>query len=327
MEKRRYAPPPFGYFWDKGSQSFIINKKEKDCLIFIFKLLDKGQTQKEIIRLLNEQPEKYTTRREKQWSSTTLGFMLTTKRLMFYSGFDEDNKLADTWKPIITPEHAAKLIERLGTEGRKSYPRKNVFLISDLNIAFCGHCNYTAKTSYVKRTKSKTTDYYYNCGNKERHGLTACPDSKLVRQHLVNNLILENVTSHRINLTKIKEYTKAKEETIVIRSNQIIKKLAKDTDKALEAIHLSTSFNPEQVEKLKSIITEVDNQLKIKTEKFDFNKFKFGRFENMDIHKQREVLKNLIRSVHIFKDHIIINYYFAVTPNGNTQVSLNYEKK
>ncbi|MCK9209194.1 MAG: recombinase family protein [Ignavibacteriaceae bacterium] len=326
MKKRRYTPPPFGYLWDKDSQSFIINKKEKDCLLFIFKLLDKGQTQKEIIRLLNEQPEKYPTRKGKRWSQTTLGFMLTTKRLQFYSGFDEDNK-PGTWNAIITPEHAAKLIEQLGTEEPTSRPRKNVFLVSNLDIAFCGHCDSTAKASFVKRKETKTTDYYYNCSNKEQHGLTACPNSKLVRQHLVNDLILENVTSYRINLAKIKEYTKAKEEAIVIRSNQIINKLKIDSDKTLEAIHSSTSFNPEYVEKLKSITTEVDNQLKIKTEKFDFSKFKFGRFENMDIHKQREVLKNLIRSVHIFKDHIIINYYFAVTPSGNTQVSLNYEKK
>jgi hypothetical protein len=326
MEKRRYAPPPFGYFWDKESQSFIINKKEKDCLLFIFKLLDKGQTQKEIIRLLNEQPEKYTTRKVKKWSQTTLGFMLKTKRLQFYAGFDENGKTG-TWKPIISPEYSGKLIEKIGAEEPKLRPRKNIFLISNLNIAFCGHCDSTAKASFVKRKETKTTDYYYNCSNKEQHGLTACPDSKLVRQQLVNDLILENVTSQRINLTKIKKYTKAKEEITIFKSNQIIYKLKIDADKTFDTIHSSTSFNPEYVEKLKSIITEVDNQLKIKTEKFDFNKFKFGRFENMDIHKQREVLKNLIRSVHIYKDHIIINYYFAVTPNGNTQVSLNYEKK
>lgn len=325
MEKRRYAPPPFGYIWDKQSQSFTINKKEKECLIFIFKLLDKGKTQKEIIRLLNLEPDKYTTKKAKRWSHTTLGFMLNTKRLKFYSGFDEQNK-PGTWKPIITPEHATKLIVRLGTEGRKSRPRKNVFLVSGLNIAYCGHCNYTAKTSYVKR-KTKTIDYYYNCGNKEMHGITACPDSKLVRQYLVNDLILENITSHRINLTKIKQYTKAKEEATVIKSNQIIKKLAKDADITFETIYSSSAFIPEQVEKLKSIIAEVDNQLKIKTDKFDFDKFKFGRFEEMDIHEQRIVLKNLIRTVHIFADHIVINYYFAIAQNGTTQVSLYYEQK
>lgn len=326
MEKRRYAPPPFGYNWDKNSQSFIINKKEKDCLLFIFKLLDKGQTQKEIIRLLNEQPEKYTTRKGKSWSHTTLGFMLTTKRLQFYSGFDEQSN-AGTWKAIITPEHAAKLTAQLGTGESISRPRKNIFLISDLNIAFCGYCKNTAKTSYVKRAKSKTTDYYYNCSNKERHGLTACPDSKLVRQHLVNDLILENVTSQRINLAKIKEYTKAKEDATVISCNSLIRKLEKNAQQIIETIHASVSFTPEHAEKLKLIFNELENQFKLKTEKFDFNKFKFGRFENMDILEQRVILKNLIRSVYIYKDHLEINYYFAVTPNGDTQVSLNYEQK
>lgn len=326
MQKRRYAPPPFGYFWDKDSQSYKVNKKDKECLLFIFKLLDKGVKQKEIVKQLNDLPLKYVTRKKKRWSLTTLGFMLKTKRLLFYAGLDEDGSRG-TWEAIITTAYSAKLIEIIGASAPKSRPRKNVFLISGLNIAFCGHCGQTAKSSYVKRLKTKTTDFYYNCSNKEMHGLTACPDSKLVRQNLVNDLILENVTSHRINLAKIKEYTKAKEEAIILRSNQLINKLKNESDKTLDAIYHSSSHNPEYVKKLKSIIAEVDNQLKIKTDKFDFGKFKFGRFENMNIHEQREVLKNLIRSVHIFKDHIIINYYFATAPNGNTQVSLNYDQK
>jgi len=326
MEKRRYAPPPFGYFWDKESQTYTVNKNEKDCLLFIFKLVDKGFKQKEIIKQLNDQPGKYVTRKIKQWSLTTIGFMLRTQRLQFYAGFDEHGKTG-TWKPIISPEYSTKLIEKIGAEKPKLRPRKNIFLISNLNIAFCGHCNQTAKASFVKRLKTNTADYYYNCGNKEVHGLSACPESKLVRQHLVNDLLLDNITSHRVNLTKIRAYTKTKEETIVIRSNQIIHNLKIDADKTLEAIYSSTSFNPKYVERLKSIITEVDNQLKIKTEKFDFSKFKFGRFEGMTILQQREILKNLVRSIHIFRDHIVINYYFAISATGETKVRLNYEKK
>jgi len=326
MKKLRFGPAPFGYTWDKANKVITINNSEKNTLLFIFKSLEGGKKPKEIIRLLNEQPAKYVTRKKKQWSLTSIGYMLKAARLKFYAGLYE-NGHSGNWGLIITPEQSEKFIELIGAVKSVPRPRKNVFLISDLNIAYCGHCNSTEKASYVKRLKTKTTDFYYNCANKEIHGTTSCPNSKLVRQELVNNLILENVTSQRINVAKIKQYTKARENAIVLAGGKIIKDLQKETTQLIETINSSLSFSPDKIKKLNFLLSEVESQFRIKTEKFDFNKFKFGRFEGMTVQAQRVVLKNLIRTVHVFRDHLIINYYFAVTPNGNTQVSLNYEQK
>lgn len=307
--------PPYGYKAN-GKKFLVINEFEKKIILLIIKLAEEGKSNRDIAIRLNEYNLK--SQQGTDWSATSIGYILNPKRLFFYAGLNS-NGSPGSWPSLVSDSR----IKKLGRthHKRESIPHVNTFLLSDLNLFYCGHCGGTVKAAIAKRSKS--SDYYYGCRNRQQMGALKCNNKKLIRQETIDEFVLTSINRAAINSKNIQKYTLASEKE---KNKQLaiqIQKEEKTANKLLRQfisahdIGISYKYKNTLEEKLKKIENLNNERLNI----FDFEHFqKNGKsIKSMKIDKQRELLKRYINKIELFEDKAIIHYKFAIGPSKFTE--------
>ncbi|MDQ7818419.1 MAG: recombinase family protein [Melioribacteraceae bacterium] len=192
MEDWKGGGIPFGYYYDSKTKSLLVDPEESKILTNIFELILKGQGVNLIANYLNER--KFFVRRTKRWTSTTISNMLSSNRLRFYRGFD-DNGLLGSWSPLLNEEDYRSILTLREKKKIKKDPTKKSakekYLLSGISLLYCGYCGGRIKSSVTGSGASKK--YYYYCSVRQTSGPALCRDAKLIPMKIVDDIVLSEL--------------------------------------------------------------------------------------------------------------------------------------
>lgn len=231
---------PFGYYYDSKTKMLLVDPKESEILKIIFDLVLKGQGVNLIANFLNER--KFFVRRTQRWTSTTISNMLSVNRLRFYRGFD-DNGLLGSWSPLLNEEDYRSILTLREKKKIKKEPlsklTKEKYLLSGIDLLFCGYCGGRIKSSVTGKGRSKK--YYYYCSIRQTSGPSLCSEAKLIPMKIVDEIILgelKQVLSQE-NLVKI-------ENNIILHKSELLSKMKELAGIYTEQLNESLLTNPSE---------------------------------------------------------------------------------
>jgi hypothetical protein len=191
---------PYGYIYNSEKNILEPMPNEVQVLQKIFRLAIAGYGGKKIANELNE--ANIPTRHGAKWSTTTVDGLLTEKRLQFYMGYHIDSGKKGDWFPILLKSVYDRIPVK--TDKKKKYQAREKFLLSGHGDLFiCGHCNSNVKASVTIKPQKRIL--YYLCTRKQINGTSQCPDSKLVRQEIIDKIVL---TDLKVQLSRVNEINK-----------------------------------------------------------------------------------------------------------------------
>jgi site-specific DNA recombinase len=306
---------PYGYQYNHDNNSIEKNSKEHKILMRIIALRRKAMGVNTIAKSLNK--EGLRSRTGLDWSNVTVGYVLTEARLNHYAGYYSDGTMG-YWEPFITKNEVDKLMidkEEIGSRGAKDN-----YLLTGLGVMKCGYCGGTVKSSTTLRPDG-TKSLYYVCTNKSMKG--TCPDSKLVKQQVVNDAVLTDLIIKHENAESLeREYAKTFGEKHKL-AKESIKKSQKELAELLQkSIKTSDELTLKQIDKrIDTIMKENKEALMLAVQGFNFSAFMSApikKIKTLTVDKQQHILRDYIESVTLWNDKLEIIYPFKV----NTKVRL-----
>jgi len=170
---------PYGYSWDKETQTFSIDEEEKNIILLAYDLYEQKQSMLEVCRILNAKG--YTTRNNNKWNPVTLHKIFTN---VWYTGtyrynVHEDGRgsskrASDEWidikdhHPAIISEQRLLAIQyrlqknrRGGHKKGDTYIRKSIHTYAGLLV--CGNCGNNMTASKSRRRASGVRPSVYGC--------------------------------------------------------------------------------------------------------------------------------------------------------------------
>lgn len=209
---------PYGYIWDKQTETFSINEDEAQTVLRMYDLYEESHSLLSVTKTLNGTGSRH--RSGKEWSPTTVSIILKS---MFYTGayrynyFDmskrgsrQDIKPESEW--VIVKDHHPAIIEeerwrrmcqmlehnqRGWLNGNKTYSRKNTHVFAGLLT--CGCCGATmSATSNCRELKGGYRPSIYACmSHRKGNGCT----NKFISDTTIGPFVLNYIA----NLIKAKE--------------------------------------------------------------------------------------------------------------------------
>ncbi|MCF8260351.1 MAG: recombinase family protein [Melioribacteraceae bacterium] len=307
--------PPYGYRYNSANKSLDIDQNENEILLSIFSLARANKSALEIAKELNRHGIK--TRRGKMWNYTTISNLLSKDRIAFAAGIIDDKPGAN-WEPIIDKSqyHDLRKIE-LSREKSKHH-RKRDSLLTGQNILKCGYCGGAVKSAKTKKNVGEI--YYYRCSDKQIRGADYCPESKLIQQSKVDDIVINNLSqilNNPLLLKQLTEYNRKSTELFTNRMSQIQDKIT-----SLLMIEKNLFTNKEMVdEEIKSlkkdrkkIIDQIDSLLSPDDIPFRISK------KQINI----SVIKKTISRIEIFEKYVTIHFSIPIDENLKTTENFNY---
>ncbi|GEM_PF-7092426 len=201
---------PFGYAYDKEKKILLPNPQEVQTLQKIFKLAINGYGSKKIANELNN--SNIPSRIGSKWTTGAIEFMLSPSRLQFYIGYEPKSGKRGNWKPILPKSVYDRLhVKERQTDIRKTKKEREEYLLSGHGSFFvCGYCGGTVKASVTIKQNQKLK--YYLCSRKQTQGNSQCPESKLVQQRIIDQLVITNLKIQLSKTFAIKKFVTALRE-------------------------------------------------------------------------------------------------------------------
>lgn len=301
---------PFGYKYNENNFQLEVDPKEYSILIEIFTYATKGLGVNRIANELNA--KRIPPRRGREWTSSTISYILSPARLKYYSGINKDDSPGD-WPPILSPneyEWLSKKPEEPIKPIKIREPKSNNYLLSGMGIFKCGYCGGNVKAS-VTGSGLKKSLYYY-CSRRQNAGPASCKESRLHRQQLIDELVIADLM-----------------ETT---SKDIFDFIVGYTDK------LKASYKKEVVEIFKAISTgffkdsQIDLDRAVEFIEMGYKKFSEIKTKSNNITLPVEIdLRNLKKSVKdnideiiLLNDEIEIIYFFPIAENLTQSKSIRF---
>ncbi len=304
---------PFGYKFDKQLRMLIIEPNDRNLLSYIFDLAMRDYSLKEISEHLNDR--KINSRKRKEWSYKTLSYLFQEDRIKFYAGFNKE-MIKGNWIPIIKEDYAKKLISMNIISKKAKQIRSRVSLLTNLDMLKCSYCGGPMKSG-ASTSSSNEKIYYYLCSNKTIKYIKKCPYSKMIRQDLLNKIVIDQLKFYKSNFHQfekrnsnylIKELEDINTRIAVVDS-KISKTLAKfsagETEKVIEEIIIQ----------LKKLIDDkgILHSLMLKTcdieslQKIDLNIY------NVSITKEaKNILPQFIAEIEVDNERIRLKFRFPI---------------
>ena len=208
---------PFGYSWDKDTETFSIVEQEAGIVRMMYDIYEETHSLLQVARRLNESG--YRHRSGVEWSPTTVRIILTSP---FYTGVYrynyhdfskrgslQDIKPEDEWvlvqdhHPAIIDESRQKTVLQILDRNNRgwmsagmTYTRKNVHIFAGLLT--CGCCGNTMSATSNSRRKNGYRPSNYACMSHRKN--TGCPN-KFVTDTKIGPFILNYIA----NMMKAKE--------------------------------------------------------------------------------------------------------------------------
>lgn len=277
---------PYGYKYNNDKRILEINKKEADTLKIIFSMRKSGFGVNNIADQLNR--NKHKTRFGRTFSNNTIYFILRPQRLDFYSGYVDGEK--GNWQPIITKAEAEKIKGMLSIRNKgRSRKHDRKYLLT--KILRCGYCGSTCKSSNVH--KANQIYRYYLCTNRQMHGVSQCPESKMLPMEVVEKAVITDIK---------------------IKWSKNLKSIFNDYKTFLE------KDLRKEIDKLKSLPTaEIAEHTEIVLQKSrNLSELQFAdvRFPNKPtIQQTKNIIMMTTDKIELFRDRIIISYKYPIDKN------------
>lgn len=307
MEKTKINyRPPYGY---KVSDGKLVSMPEEiRALKLIFTLALKKLSKRDIIAELNKRG--IPSKTGKGWTTTNLNYVLN--KIHFHAGKDEAKRLGI---PAIISEETANKIAGFGyflTKKKHRTPIKK-YLLSNLNLFFCGFCGGPVKSSVAPKGKRFE---YYKCTNSQTVGRSKCPGAKMIQQHIINDAVLTDLQIH-INTNLVKN-----NKVYVRNLNSKISKEIASLESKINSLFLkqrngigSAGKLNDEIEKL---MLERNNKLQQLEDVVppDILK-KVNGIKNKDMDIQRELLPKVIKRIALYNGKVVVEYKFGIDSKGN----------
>jgi hypothetical protein len=314
---------PVGYLYDKELKQLYFDPKLKPVVQLIFDFALSGLSALQIAGELNKR--KMRSKQGNEWSYKTVAYLFTPAKLMFYAGFQDEKQ--GNWPSIISVTTAEKLIAKNVVSTVLPRPRHNVFLLSGLDICYCGYCGGKIKSSTTKR--AKTTNHYYLCGNKQMRGAVYCPESKVIPQQLLNDKIIASVLTQHDNLKSIQKFSVAFRERTIKSSHSALNTITKQINQLLVKQNKTskTSELNSIGKEIQILINQraslISNQL-IDINFAELNNIDLKGFNRFAIAKQQTIIKQFIQRVVVKRDKITIEFPFVINSKGDKYITTQY---
>ena len=312
---------PIGYDYDAKLDKFVPNENEKEQVIKIFDLYLNGYSIAQISKYMHEH---YTNRYGSYNNRTAVGKIISNPFSCGHFFYNGELYRANNIEPIISYETWLKA-EAIRSKNKKSLRRvSSPYLLTGL--VRCGICGrpYCAKkytVNYRVKSKEEKTYIHYNYGCTARVKL----EKKFHKEKCTNRLIeMQQLDNEVINFIKsIKLYNsknlpKLEDGTIASLEHDIEKlnaKYDKNVNLFVEDL-ISKEYLTESLEKIKKEITAKQTRIKLLKQEatkadpdFDVKKIntQIKDFDNLSHENKRFLLKNIIESVEILPNKIMIN--------------------
>lgn len=301
---------PYGYRYNHDLNSLETNIGEKNIVLKVLELRRKGLGANNIAHKLNELGLK--SRSGKDWSNIAVGYLLKETRLLHYAGYFPNGKKG-YWEAFISKNEIKDLASEKENRQRA---KKDEYLLSGLNIFKCGYCGSSVKSSITFR-KDGSKAAYYVCTNRSMKGTSVCSKSKMVRQEVVNSLVLNDIVVKHSNIVELEKQYEAASKTRLKEADEAVSKKQSQMRELLKK-SIETGSNKElfQIKQMLSeLLRENEDTIKSAIQEFDFNQFKkssIKRIKALDISTQKELLSTYIGRIEMLNDRAIIVYKFNI---------------
>lgn len=258
---------PLGY--DIIDRKYIVNKKEKPIVQFIYDQYLKGFSYYDIILQCNQLG--YKTKKNQPFKKNSLYEILHNEKYTgtyIYNKSSGNNRhnineniirIENAFEPIISKKQFLEVQNKTAKNKKQSaqYKAKEIYLLSGL--LFCGKCGarYTGQTTHKIKNNTNYSSSYYSCSNRNKIG--KCTNHRLNRYLLENEVIkalynkILNGNSVDTLLDKVQiEYKKLTEKNNICLDS--LKHELKDINKKIDNLTLLASENP-----LKSILSKMQD--------------------------------------------------------------------
>lgn len=329
----------FGY--DIIDRKYVVNKKEKKIVEFIYHQYLSGYSYYDIINQCNE--KNYKTKKGLQFKKNSIYEILHNEKYTgtyIYNKSSGNNRhnmndnivrIENSFEPIISKEVFKEVQEKTKRNKKSSaeYKAKEIYLLS--GIIYCGKCGarYTGQTTHKNKNGKSYSSSYYVCSNRNKIG--KC-DNHRIDRYLIENEVTKvlyekilNGNSVDILLEKVQiEYNNllSKNNTYLNELKQELKEVNKQIDnlillaskKPLNSIVAKIEVLETQREDIEFRLNHLDISLdnKITAEKVknvlnrDIKELKNG--SKMELKK---IINKYIKRIIVNDDNITIDYVFT----------------
>lgn len=286
-----------GYHYDVKTNSMIIKEDEADIVRLIFDLYLKGYGTNGIAKKLTEMKFKPTRGGEK-WSENSIlriiknekykGDVLqgktftidpiSHKRVRNYGEEDQyyiknhhepiiDRETFDRVQEIIKERRGARVVgRRYGNIGRK------YTFSSRLRCAYCGEV-LGRRSLYVNRRQTKPA---WMCITSCKKGKNHCPDSKIIREEVIENVFVDAYNLLCNNIDEVKEFLEdmtkfVKESSLDTELKNLIeqREVNKTKINKLVDLYVENAITPEIYEERKAKYVERNAKISKKIEQYE----------------------------------------------------------
>ena len=311
MNKPISGAVPFGYNYDKLSRTIHTDEVERKIVRMIFELYLDGKGVNLIANDLNK--AELFGRRTHRWASATISNILSSDRLRFYRGYDQ-NGIRGNWESLLT-EDEYRFISDKREKNKSKKPslkkeEKEKYLLTSIGVMFCGYCGGRIKSSVSSPGGVKK--YYYYCSIRQSSGVFSCSKAKLVPMNTIDELVI----------SKLNELTKFHSLDFIAQNikrlkNNILNDIIAQTNLIAKLIKNELHEDPL---KTMQIYSNKINMINKSWE--DFNAIKFptpkGELTN------QEFILNNIEKIILNNDAISIYFYFPVNSSLNNFIELKF---
>lgn len=319
--------PPFGY--DMSKNGYTINKVEVKVLREIFRLILAKKTKTEIIKHLTK--KSYKTRTGTDWTYTILQTILNEDKILKYTGrFKNDfgEERLGAWEPIIEDSEKDELLDTLEIYANQKAPKttREAYLLTQLGIAKCGHCNGPIRATYSAKTPERK---HYQCTHKSTKQKVPKCEFKLLRMDDVDVTILTDLIVRAESINKIEKYIDEYHLEVQDKcSNEIAQADKKLSDLLKKQLTASTIKDIDKINnKISSNLEYRKNKIIESISKFDVKLLRKAKnIKAMKIESQRKLIQNCIEKIWLYSDQIVVCYKFPIDKDLGSIVKFEYTR-
>lgn len=351
---------PYGYRRNKKKE-IVVYEPEANIVRKVFELYLQGLGCRRILQELRkiegikEDAEKWNTskitniiKNPKYCGDLVQGLSYTTdfltKSRLLQKDKDKLFYIKDHHEAIISREVFDKAqeerIKRAAVRDIENSKFSNKYIFS--NKIECGHCHKT----YVRKTSVKNGIRYtvWKCSTKDRRGVSACKDSKNIKEEVIYSIIKNSYDFLYVNSESIikkfeiifsklitKDLDESKRDKLNIEKEKLTKQLDKLIDLNIEGF-ISGNLFDKKYNDLKSRIEQVEHEI-LKIDSYDKSEvtYKESIQKLLDLVASKvndwinlgdELIEKLL-----YKIEVISKEEFNIYLNCGSKISINSQKK
>jgi hypothetical protein len=270
--------------------------------------------------------------------------MIADDRLLMYQALRRDPETGDTIKgewPAVITEQQADQIKAGRVERRHGLKRRHAAgILSNLGIFICGHCGKAVRSwKNGKARKDGTRLDYYGCKSKDAKSV--CKPSRMIPQHIVDHLLINNLTNTLKNIDQLKTaWHKSQTNNDVTQQLKQLNKAETEhkqkVDRIVSAITEGVISNNDaklqrlQIEnKLSEIRQKRSSLLRQMQEEPTWENIALTKaeIENLTFDELRTLVRATIERIDLYNKTMFITYRFPRNPKGDTTAQVKLPDK